>query len=193
MKTDEARRWGGAGRAVAALLVVTVLAAPALAVAQDTYRPLVQGAAPPDFTLPDTAGRPVSLSDFRGRAVLLSFISCYADTCFEPVNAFEALFQRVGTARLAVLSVCMEVPEALARNGYAGLLKNCSAGQRVLVDRTGAAGRSFFVRETPTSILLGPDFTVQEVLQGVAPLRDPALPGRIEALAAQVGPPAPRP
>jgi peroxiredoxin len=184
------RRWGG--RALA-LLAVATLVAPVLAGAQGEYRPLVQGAAPPDFTLPDTAGRAVSLSDFRGRAILLSFVSCYADTCFEPVNAFEALFRRVGPARLAVLSVCTEVPEALARDGYAGLLKNCSGGQRVLIDQAGVAGRSFFVRETPTSILVGPDYTVQEVLQGVAPLRDPALAGRIEALAAQVNPPAPRP
>jgi peroxiredoxin Q/BCP len=34
---------------------------------------LEQGAQAPDFTLPDQDGRPVSLSDFAGRTVVLYF------------------------------------------------------------------------------------------------------------------------
>ena len=79
----------------AALLACALAAAvPAALAAQDTI-PLKVGDLAPDFTLTAATASgvtgPVRLSDFRGRAVLLSFISCYADTCFEPVNAFEAL------------------------------------------------------------------------------------------------------
>nr|MBA3825773.1 redoxin domain-containing protein [Ktedonobacterales bacterium] len=34
---------------------------------------IVVGAAAPDFTLPDEAGKPMHLSDFRGKRVVLYF------------------------------------------------------------------------------------------------------------------------
>jgi hypothetical protein len=42
-------------------------------------------------------------------------------------------------------------------------------------------------------VLVGPDFTLREVLSGVPALRDPMLPGRIEALANQAPAPLPGP
>jgi hypothetical protein len=174
----------GAGAfGTAALLALVLGAGLARAAGPEAFKPLVQGAAPPDFVLPDTTGRSVHLRDFKGRTILLSFVSCYADTCFAPVNAFEALFQNLGPSRLAALTICAEVPDALKENGYAGLLRNCSGGQRILLDETQTASVRYFVTQFPTSILIGPDFTVREVIQGVAGLRDPALPSRIEALA----------
>lgn len=182
----KARRWG------AALLGIALLAGSAPAAAQP-LKPLVQGEAPPDFTLPDTGGRQVRLSDFKGRAILLTFVSCYTDTCLAPVNAFEALLKRLGPARLAAPTVCAEIPAALKQDGYAGLLQRCSAGQTILVDEARAVSDRYFVTEFPTSLLIGPDFTLREVLAGVAALRDPALPGRIEALAGQAAPPVSSP
>jgi peroxiredoxin len=153
--------------------------------AAETIRPLVQGEPPPDFALSDTAGRQVRLSDYRGRTILVSFVSCYTDTCFAPLNVFEELLVRFGPARLAALTVCAEVPEALRRDGYAGLRSRCSAGQTILLDDGQTVSDRYLVKEFPTSVLVGPDFTVRELLPGLAALRDPALPGRIEALANQ--------
>lgn len=179
---------GAAGFRTAALFALVLCAGAARAGATEAYKPLVQGEPPPDFALPDTAGRTVRLSDFKGRALLLSFVSCYTDTCFAAINAFEALLQRLGPSRLAAPTICVEVPDALKENGYAGLLKRCSTGQRLLIDETQATSTRYFVTQFPTSILIGPDFTVREVIQGVAALRDPALLSRIEELAKQVQP-----
>lgn len=182
----QARRWG------TALLAAALLAGSVRVDAAEPLKPLVQGEPPPDFSLPDTAGRQVRLSDFKGRAILLTFVSCYTDTCFAPVNAFEPLLARFGRARLAAPTVCAEVPAALKADGYAGLIQRCSAGQTILIDEDQAISSRYFVTEFPTSVLIGSDFTVQEVLAGVAALRDPALPGRIEALAGEAGAPPPR-
>lgn len=44
----------------------------------DTPTALRVGERPPDFTLPDAAGRPVSLADYRGeKAVILVFYRGY--------------------------------------------------------------------------------------------------------------------
>jgi peroxiredoxin len=186
-------RAGPRVRRVTALLALALLAGAGGAGAAETFKPLVQGEPPPDFTLPDTAGKRVSLSDFRGRVILLTFVSCYTDTCMAPVNAFEALSARLGPARLAAPTVCAEIPDALRQNGYAGLLQRCGAGQTILIDLEQEVSARYRVTGFPTSVLIAPDFTVQEVLQGVAALRDPTLPARIDALAARAAPNAPRP
>jgi peroxiredoxin len=180
-----------AGVLGAVLLAGALLAAPGALAAADASKPIVQGEPPPDFLLPDTAGRPVRLGDFKGRVILLSFVSCYTDTCFASVNAFESLLTKFGAGRFAAPTICAEVPEALKIDGYAGLLKRCSAGQTLLIDERQEVSTRYFVTSFPTSILIGPDFTVREILQGVAALRDPGLPGRIEALARSVEPLAP--
>jgi peroxiredoxin len=171
-----------------ALLGLALCARSSPVAAADQVKPLIQGEPPPDFTLPDTAGRAVHLSDFRGRVILLSFVSCYTDTCFTAINALEPLFQSLGPERVVAPTICAEVPDALKANGYAGLLKRCSSGQTLLIDEEQKISTQFYVTAFPTSILIGPDYTVRKVLQGGAALRDPLLHARIEQLAQQIAP-----
>lgn len=177
----------------AAALCVALLATAAPAGAQEPFRPLVQGEAPPDFALPDTSGRTVRLSDFRGRAILLTFVSCYTDTCLTVLTDLEPLVLKLGPARLAALSVCVEVPAALKEGGYAALLSRCGAGQTLLIDEQRVTSDRYLAPEFPTGILIAPDFTVREILRGFPALRDPALRLRIEALAQQARPASPAP
>jgi hypothetical protein len=61
----------------AQLLVTAVLLAAAIPVSADPYAPRV-GRRQPDFTLPDIAtGKPVSLSDFSGKKLLLIHFSSW--------------------------------------------------------------------------------------------------------------------
>jgi hypothetical protein len=71
-------------------------------------RPVPQGRtarlATGDFTLEDSAGQPIQLSQFRGKTVLLSFWSSGAPASLDDVPALKALQQRIPD-RLAVLGV----------------------------------------------------------------------------------------
>lgn len=63
---------GGNMKAIGALLACSLLAA--LAPAQNTPPPkttLKVGDVAPDFTLPDSSRKPVKLSDFRGKKVVI--------------------------------------------------------------------------------------------------------------------------
>lgn len=178
-------RWLGAAVAVGFLA-----AAPASAVELDIFEPATVGAVAPDFTLADTGGKSVRLSDFAGKAILLTFWSCHTDTCFTTVKVFEDLLARLGPLGLVAPTVCEEIPPALAADNYAGLLKRCSTGQKILVDAKREVRGQYRIRQLPTSILIGPDLKVLEIVKGVPPLRDPAFHERIESLVRATAPAA---
>ena len=173
---------------LAAVLAVCLAAAPAPAAGFEVFEPVDVGAVAPDFTLSDTGGKSVSLGSFAGKVILLSFWSCYTDTCFTTVKVFEDLLSRLGPLGLVAPTVCEEIPPALAADNYAGLLKNCSTGQIVLIDEKREVRGRYRVRQLPTSVLIGPDMKVVEIIRGVPPLRDPALHERIEKLVRAAAP-----
>jgi peroxiredoxin len=169
-------------------------AAPALAAdveVLDVLEAVAAGTAAPDFTLLDTGGKSVRLSDFSGKVILLTFWSCYSDTCFTTVKVFEELLSRLGPLGLVAPTVCEEIPPALAADNYTGLLQRCSTGQTVLIDPQREVRGRYRVRQLPTSILIGPDMKVVEIVRGVPPLRDPALHERIEKLVRAANVPSP--
>lgn len=175
--------------ALAALLLLAP-ALPAAAADIQILEPPRVGEPVPDFTLSDTAGTAVSLAEFRGKVVLLSFWSCHTDTCFTSVKVFEDLLARLGPRGLVAPTICEEIPAALAANGYAGLLQRCSAGQKILIDEQREVRSRLRVRQLPTTIVVGPDFTIREIVRGVPGLRDPAFHARLEELVRQSETPA---
>lgn len=166
----------------AVVAVGLLVAAPAPAADIESAEPIAVGTVAPEFTLPDTGGNAVKLGDYAGKVLLLTFWSCYTDTCFTTVPVFEELLARLGPLGLVAPTVCEEIPPALAADNYAGLLKRCSTGQKILIDAERRVRGLYRVRQLPTSILIGPDLKIREVVSGVRPLRDPALHARIEQL-----------
>jgi len=175
----------GRCRWLAAIVAIGLLVAvptPAPAADAEDFDLVAAGVEAPDFTLADTGGKNVSLSDFKGKVILLTFWSCFSDTCFTTVKVFEDLLARLGPLGLVAPTVCEEIPPALAADNYAGLLQRCSIGQKVLLDPNREVRGRYRIHQLPTSILIGPDLKVVEVLRGVSPLFDPALHKRIENL-----------
>jgi peroxiredoxin Q/BCP len=77
---------------------------------------LSHGAAAPEFTLPDADGKPVSLSDFRGRSVV---VYCYpaAGTpgCTKQACDFRDNLAELNDAGFAVVGISPDPPAKLAR------------------------------------------------------------------------------
>ncbi|MFI7482961.1 thioredoxin-dependent thiol peroxidase [Kocuria sp. M1R5S2] len=76
---------------------------------------LEPGQQAPDFTLPDAAGRPVSLADLRGRRTIVYFYP-KADTpgCTTQACDFRDSLERFTADGFAVLGVSPDSPESLA-------------------------------------------------------------------------------
>ncbi len=166
-----------------ALAALLIPAAAALAVTAAAPMQPGPGVKAPAFTLPAPDGREVTLSDLRGKVVLLSFWDCYADVCFTTVGVMEELAAKYPPEKFAAVTVCYEVPPSLAADGYKNLMKSCGAGQTVLIDRERLVSRLYGVSEAPTTFLLDGEGTIRERIVGVIGLRGQDFRGMLDGLA----------
>ena len=75
-----------------------------------TSEPAAIGSTAPDFTVND-GQKSVTLSQFRGKPVLLNFWATWCPPCVEEVPALVALQQQVGD-RVTILAVSMDEDES---------------------------------------------------------------------------------
>lgn len=88
------------------LLGLTLLQPCAAVAAPGAAMDAVPGSPPAaDFTLPDPSGREHSLSDYRGRVVLVNFWATWCAPCREEMPAMDRLYRALGDHGLEILAV----------------------------------------------------------------------------------------
>lgn len=88
----------------------------------DSYEELLEGDPAPDFTAQLADGSSFSLSEQKGKVVLLNFWATWCGPCVEEMPAFEKLYGEYGE-KVSVLAVnCMEdkdtVKQFISDNSY---------------------------------------------------------------------------
>jgi peroxiredoxin len=135
-----------------------------------------------NFTLSDVDGNDVSLSDFRGKTIILSFMSCYTDTCLSSVGIIKGLIEQLGDQGLVAPMVCSEIPESLKKIKYAELQKQCGTGQVILIDEDPKLATRYGIDTFPRTYLIGKDFKIRDSIHGIPPLRRADFAERVKAL-----------
>jgi peroxiredoxin len=91
--TQERRRASRLPYALALLLLGALIVIAWLA--QGSFRPVVAGEPAPEFSVTDLAGRPVHLSDYRGKVVLLNVWATWCEPCRTEMPSLERLYHQV--------------------------------------------------------------------------------------------------
>jgi|SRR5271157_4611480 len=71
-------------------------------------KPTASGNAAPDFTVTDIDGKKLSLSDYRGKVVLLDFWATWCTPCRAEIPAFVEMQQKYGPQGFQVVGISMD-------------------------------------------------------------------------------------
>ena len=127
----------------------------------------IVGGTSPNFTSQDLGGTKVSLSDFGGRPVLLSFWATWCTVCHEELPELQTLQNRYRASGLEVLLVnYRETSYDRMRQYLSGLQVNLEA----LVDPEGAIAAAYGVDiGLPVNVLTDRSGNVARILVGEVP------------------------
>jgi peroxiredoxin len=139
-----------------------------------------------DFTLEKPGGELISFASLKGKVLLLTFWDCYADVCFTSVKPLEDMIAKFPPGKFQAVTICYEVPPAMAADNYAGLMKNCSRGQLILLDKERKVKEQYRVKAPATTIVIDKGFVIREKVIGVPALRDKAFLDKLDRLVADI-------
>jgi alkyl hydroperoxide reductase subunit AhpC len=134
--------------------VLAVLAAPAFAA--------TVGQPAPDFSAPDLSGKPVKLSDYRGKFVVLEWTNpeCpFVRKHYDSAN-MQGLQKQYGAKDVVWLSVNStnrnHAEYSTGARMTAWMQQQGGAPKAVLIDDTSATGRTYAARTTPHMFVIDP-------------------------------------
>ena len=132
--------------------------------ALDKAMALQPGRPAPDFTLADLDGQPVSLSQFRGKVVLLDFWASWCGPCISNLPDLRKIKKETAGQPVVFLNLSLDSSDAAWRKA---IEKHGIEGVHVRpgVSRSGAAS-AYNVRGIPAYFLVDPRGMILERLSG---------------------------
>ncbi|MFD8101961.1 thioredoxin-dependent thiol peroxidase [Nocardia fluminea] len=121
----------------------------------DNHR-LSPGDTAPEFTLPDADGKDVSLSDYRGRKVIVYFYPAASTPgCTKQACDFRDNLAELGGAGLEVLGISPDKPAKLAkfRDNEGLTFPLLSDPERTVLKEWGAFGEKMMYGKTVTGVI----------------------------------------
>lgn len=116
---------------------------------------LAAGEAAPEFSLPDTEGRTVSLAQFRNKTVILAFWSTWCSRCEEELTFLRDQFGH--RKDIVVLLINQDSEKAVSLERIAALRKKLDIRFPIVVDAGLDLWNRFGINALPTSVVIGKD------------------------------------
>lgn len=108
------------------------------------------GKTAPELSLPDMAGRQVSLSQFRGQKVLLAFWASWCPPCQKEMSSLQRLHDNPAVRNLKILAV--NVGESKRR--VASFIARQKLSLPILIDAEGIVQERYAVQQLPMVFLI---------------------------------------
>jgi len=110
----------------------------------------IMGSPAPTFELKDLSESKVSLSDFKGKVVLINFWATWCIPCREEMPSLNRLFNRFKKRGFVVLGISINSP----KRSVEAFLKEVPVDFHILLDRSSKVSRDYRVFAYPTTFLI---------------------------------------
>jgi len=156
------------GRNPLALVVVAVVAAGmlyfGLHMAKRPRPHLTQATVAPDFTLESLDGKSMSLSDLRGKAVLLNFWATWCTPCKIEMPWFVELQKQYGAEGLQIVGVAMD---DASKEDIAKFAKDMGVNYPILIGKEAVGDQYGGVPALPETFFIGRDGKIVDKILGL--------------------------
>jgi len=113
-----------------------------------------EGKTAPSFSLKDLEGRTVSLEDFRGKVVLLSFWATWCVPCTTEMPGMKKLIRSFQGKYFSLLAVSIDKGDPRRLQSFA---TGTDLNFPILIDRDQTVRKKYFISALPSSYLIGRD------------------------------------
>ncbi len=121
----------------------------------------VAGQRAPDFTLPDLAGKKVSLGALAGKVVVVDFWASWCEPCQKELPELQKIADEMGP-KVAVLALNIDKDHKVAADAAQALHLSVP----VLLDTDGKVAQRYNPPKMPTSYVVGKNGTLLSVHEG---------------------------
>jgi thiol-disulfide isomerase/thioredoxin len=109
----------------------------------------------PELTFSDSSGRSVTLSDFKGKTILLNLWATWCNPCREEMPSLDRLQQALGSDKFEVVALSLDKQGAAASQKFLDDVK--AKALKLYIDATGKQGTVLKLVGMPTTILINKD------------------------------------
>jgi cytochrome c biogenesis protein CcmG, thiol:disulfide interchange protein DsbE len=120
----------------------------------------------PNFELPGLDGGTVSLSDYRGKVVLINFWGTWCEPCKEETPALQAAYQELGGRGLAIIGVNLFSQETAGDQAVRDFISPYGVTYPIALDTNGDIARAFQISPIPVSYFVDPSGNIRFVKVG---------------------------
>lgn len=128
----------------------------------DKEGPLKEGSLPPPFKLADLDGNLKSLSDYKGKAVVINFWGTFCPPCVKEMPEFELQYAKWKEQGLVILAINLS-EDTLTVNNF---VRRFDLHYPILRDVNRKVERSYGLKSYPTTFFIRPDGTIMEIKVG---------------------------
>ncbi len=133
----------------------------------------------PGFSLRTLDGETLSLSELRGRTVVLNFWATWCPPCRAEMPAFQRLYARYVDRGLMVIGVNATLGDDLA--AVFAFRQQYQLTFPILLDENGQVNRSYRVTALPTTFFIDSNGIIRDVVIG-GPLSEAAIEARLSEI-----------
>jgi peroxiredoxin len=129
----------------------------------------------PAFSLQTVAGTSVSLTEYRGKVVLVNFWGTWCEPCKREMPALQAASERLGDKGLAIIGVNLtddEKLQGISEDAIRSFVAQYNLTYPIALDRDGSVTNAFRVFPLPTSFFIDAQGRIRYVHVGELTLDD---------------------